>query len=190
MRILHITGIMCALLLFAACHHHRTFGVGGGKQERFECEDVDPTYQAVKKKVVNGVCEVTWDLSASNINGVAGHQDPEIGLTVFRRPGNPDDKVIFDHPGKRFGYCVRPNPGGSDNLPANPEPDASCTLTSDLKTETGCDLSPFVGSGPVTHATHHLPKLKPQQAAQCHYKLTFFFDDGTIIDPHIVVGTK
>lgn len=192
MRILHITAITCALVMFLACHHKPTLqGGGGGNHDRFECEDIDSTYQAVKKKKVNGVCEVTWDLSASNINGSSGHPDPEIGLTVFKHSGNPDDQVIFDHPSKNFRFCVRPNPGGSDNPASNPEPDANCTLPSNVQTQPGCDLSPFVGSGPVPHAKHHLPKLKPQQTADCHYKLTFFFEDGSPpIDPHIVVGTR
>jgi hypothetical protein len=195
MRILNVTGILCALLLFVSCHHKPTMTGGGGEggDDRFECKDVDSTYQAVKKKQnANGVCEVSWDLSAQNINGVAGHSDPEIGVTVYRHNGHADDQVIFDHPNKDFRYCVRPNPGGSDNPPANPEPDENCNLsTSQLQTEQGCDLSPFVGSGPVGHAKHHLPKLKPQQSSVCHYKLTFFFKDGSPpIDPHIVVGTK
>jgi hypothetical protein len=192
MRNLHAAAIICTLILSLGCHH-RTLQGGGGKggDDRFECKDLDSTYQAVKKHKVNGVCEVKWDLFASNVNGdpAHGHPDPEIGLAVYSQPGNADDKVIFDHPGKKFGFCVRPNPGGSDNPAASPEPNSECT-PAPTQTEQGCDLSPFVGSGPVPHAKHHLPKLKPQRTAECHYKLTFFFDDGSIIDPHIVVGTK
>ncbi len=166
------------LLALSACHHRPAPTLSN--RPPYDC--VDPVvanpasgYTAVKKKPHGSKCEVTWDLADATI---AADPHPEIGVLLSR-----NDEVKFKHSGhKKFHYAIRSDPGGNAHPPTTPQ------------AEDGCDDSPFkdghAGDADEEHAPGAL-HLK-SGANECHYKLTFYLDDGTnaIIDPHIVVGRQ
>jgi hypothetical protein len=112
-----------------------------------------------------------WEVSDSTM-AAQGHL--EAGLLV-----STHDTVQFKHSGhKKFKYSVRSNPKDVENPPA------------DTPQEQGCDPSPLPSQPGQSNDDYKLGAVHQSGSAnECHYKLTFTFDDGTpTIDPHIVIG--
>jgi hypothetical protein len=136
---------------------------------KYECKDLG---HGVRGKPGNGGrCDFTWEVSDSTM-ATQGHL--EAGLLVPTH-----DTVRFKHSGhKKFKYSVRPNPNDLENPPEN------------TPQEQGCDASPLPGQSAQSKDDYKLGAVHQKGSAnECHYKLTFTFDDGTPpIDPHIVIG--